>query len=50
MKPTFTETVNDASETRFVSSGQPAEATEPKPKARPRAAANPEEVSDADPT
>jgi len=48
MKPTFTETVNDASQTRIVNADAQPEA--PEPKRRPRAAATPEEVSDADPT
>lgn len=50
MKPTFTETVNDASQTRIIGADEPAEATETKPKARKPQAATPEEVSDADPT
>ena len=48
MKPTFTETVNDASEPRIIGAAEPAETHEPK-RRRP-AAATPEEVSDANPT
>lgn len=50
MKPTFTETVNDASQTRIIGAAEPVEATDNKPKARKPLAAAPEEVTHADPT
>ncbi len=46
MKPNFTETVNDASQTRIIGAAEPAETTEPK--RRRGAAATPEEVANAE--